>query len=178
MGAVWRDDRNGPRRVAAAADTFPWPAPVTSRAQPAPPTGTIPAQVYERPAASEIQRMKSGRGTITQVGAAGSRPPKVPVDQQPAGEVSWERNAPYQSGLRVHRRNGSAQVQLVPVDPTVADLLGREHFAAEDPTAAPGPVCGCGCGQPLIGGRADRRYLNPAHRIAASKRRRQQAYAL
>ena len=179
-GAVWRDDRNGPRRVAAATDSFPWPAVVTPRAQPAPPTGTIPTgQLYERPSRNAICRQKSGRGITTQVlGRSSPDHPDIPAIRDD-GEVGWERNAPYQPGLRVHRRNGSAQVQVVPVDLGVVDYLGHEFFSDGEPSPAAGPVCRCGCGKLLPStGKAGMQYFNASHRAAASVRRRQAAASL
>ena len=145
---------------------------VTNRALPAPPAGMVPAgQVYERPNRNAIRRQKSGRGTSIQVGAAGGRPPKVPVDQQPAGEVGWEKNPPHQPGLRVHRRNGSAQVQLVPVDLGVVDYLGREYFAPDGADAPAAPVCICGCGQVVPPGKPGKVTVDATHRRRASRRR-------
>ena len=172
-GAVWRDDRNGPRRVAAVADPFPWPAPVTCRAQPAPlDPNAAPGQVYERPSRTAIRRQKSGRGTTTQVmGRSSPDHPDIPAAGDDL-EVGWERCAPFQPGRRVHRRNGGAQVQLVPADLTVADLLGREHFNDGQPDPAPGQVCACGCGKALRAtSRHGMRYFNASHRRAASRQR-------
>jgi hypothetical protein len=96
-----------------------------------------------------------------------------------ADELPWETNPPHAVGFEVRRDHGGG-VQVVAAahdDPDVVAMLGGQYFASGESDPAPGQLCGCGCGEPLLPGKAGKRYNGGVHRIAASRRRRREANA-